>query len=179
MKKHIYQLEKQKVGLQEAYHDLEANERTSLIGSSLTGFEVTNTDAFFIPLLDRELRKVSLFYETEEQRLADEVSALQQDIERQEENGPYAGHQYEDDADADDDDEEDDDFDLHSPVMSRDRTQSPARQRRRHSRSVSSAAPGAPSGECWPPLYMSTLSGVEFIRVYQEVGGRWTPRPAG
>ncbi|KAI0711847.1 Sodium/sulfate symporter [Cerioporus squamosus] len=145
LKKHIYQLEKQKVGLQESYHDLEANERSALIGSGPSASELTNTDAFFIPLLDRELRKVCMFYEMEEQRLADEVSALQQEIERQEENGPYAGHQYEDEEDADED-EEDDEFDLHSPGISRERTQSPARQRRRHSRSMSSAAPGVPSG---------------------------------
>ncbi|RPD54787.1 Sodium/sulfate symporter [Lentinus tigrinus ALCF2SS1-7] len=146
LKKLIYQLEKQKAGLQESYHDLEANERTSLIGAAPSGFELTNTDAFFIPLLERELKKVCLFYETEEQRLADEVSALQQEVDSQEESGPYAGHQFADGEDVDEEYEEDDDFDLHSPIMSRDRTQSPARQRRRHSRSVSSAGPGVPSG---------------------------------
>ncbi|TFK93792.1 Sodium/sulfate symporter [Polyporus arcularius HHB13444] len=144
LKKHLYQLEKQKAGLHEAYHDLEANERTSLMGSGPSASDLTNTDAFFIPLLDRELKKVCMFYEMEEQRLSDEVKALQQEVERQEENGPYAGHQFEDEEDADEEDEEDDEFDLHSPVH--DRTQSPARQRRRHSRSVSSAGPGAPSG---------------------------------
>ncbi|KAI0353693.1 Sodium/sulfate symporter [Trametes cingulata] len=145
LKKYVYQLEKQKAGLQESFHDLEANESTSLIGA---GSEATNTDALFIPLLDRELKKVCLFYESEEQRLADEVTTLQQEVEQQEHNGPYAGPQYFDDdgdADADADEEEDDDeFDIHSPV--RDRTKSPARRRRQHSRSVSSAGPPAPSG---------------------------------
>ncbi|KAI0648667.1 Sodium/sulfate symporter [Trametes meyenii] len=143
LKKHVYQLEKQKVGLQESFHDLEANEHTSLIGAA--GSNAASTDALFIPLLDRELRKVCLFYETEEQRFSDEVSALQQEIEQQEQNGPYAGHQYMDNEE-DPDDEDDDDFDLHSPTLSRDRTQSPSRQRRRHSRSVSSATPAGPSG---------------------------------
>ncbi|KAI0763315.1 Sodium/sulfate symporter [Trametes elegans] len=142
LKKHVYQLEKHKVGLQESFHDLEANERTSLIGA--VGEDAASTDAFFIPLLDRELKKVCLFYESEEQRLSDEVAALQQEIEQLEQNGPYAGHQYVDDDEDADEDEDDDDFDLHSPILSRERTQSPAR-RRRH-RSLSSARPGGPSG---------------------------------
>ncbi|KAI0706485.1 Sodium/sulfate symporter [Earliella scabrosa] len=146
LKKHIYQLEKQQVGLQESYHDLEANERTSLMGSSGAGGSAApSTDAFFIPLLDRELRKICMFYEMEEQRVMDDVAALQQEVERQEESGPYAGHQYLDD-DGDEDDEEDDDFEVHSPGVSRDRNESPARRRRRHSRSLSSAAPALPSG---------------------------------
>ncbi|KAI0636294.1 Sodium/sulfate symporter [Trametes polyzona] len=144
LKKHVYQLEKQKAGLQESFHDLEANERTSLIG---TGADAASTDALFIPLLDRELKKVCLFYETEEQRLSDEVSTLQQEIEQHEQNGPYAGpHFLDHDEDPDDEDEEDDDFDLHSPVRSGERNQSPTRRRRRHSRSASSAGVGGPSG---------------------------------
>ena len=145
MKKHIYHLEKQKAGLQESYHDLEANERTSLMSGGPSSVDMANTDAFFIPLLDRELRKICVFYEMEEQRLTDDLAALQTDIERQEESGPYAGHQYLDD-DGDEDDEEDDDFEVHSPGVSRDRNESPARRRRRHSRSLSSAAPALPSG---------------------------------
>lgn len=138
MKKHVYQLEKQKVGLQESFHDLEANEHSALIGA---GADAASTDALFIPLLDRELKKVCLFYETEEQRLSDEVTALQQEVEQHELNGPYAGPQYLDDEDPDD--EDDDDFDLHSPIRSGD---SPARQRRRHSRSLSAGV--GPSGTC-------------------------------
>ncbi|KAI0750174.1 Sodium/sulfate symporter, partial [Daedaleopsis nitida] len=146
LKKHVYQLEKQKAGLQESYHDLEANERTSLMGSSgAMGVSEASTDAFFIPLLDRELRKICMFYEMEEQRLSDDIALLQEEVERQEASGPYAGHQYLDE-DGDEDDEEDDEFDMHSPGVSRDRTQSPAR-RRRHSRSLSNAAASAgPSG---------------------------------
>ncbi|KAM5544077.1 hypothetical protein V8D89_002263 [Ganoderma adspersum] len=137
LKKHIYQLEKQKAGLQESYHDLEANERTSLMSGGPSSVDVANTDAFFIPLLDRELRKICVFYETEEQRLTDDLAALQTDIERQEESGPYAGHHYLDEE-GDEDDEEDDDSQLQSPTatLSRDRTQSPSRRRKR---SMSSA----------------------------------------
>ena len=113
--------------------------------SGAGGSAAPNTDAFFIPLLDRELRKICMFYEMEEQRVMDDVAALQQEVERQEESGPYAGHQYLDD-DGDEDDEEDDDFEVHSPGVSRDRNESPARRRRRHSRSLSSAAPALPSG---------------------------------
>ena len=100
-----------------------------------------DTDAFFLPLLDRELRKICVFYETEEHRLTDDLAALQTDIERQEESGPYAGHRYLDEE-GDEDDDEDDDFQLQSPTatVSRDRTQSPSR-RRKHSRSMSSAGP--------------------------------------
>ena len=135
LKKKIYQLEKHQHsgGLQDSYHDLEANEHTSLIGSS----HPSSPDALFIPALDRELEKINLFYVTEEQRLEDDVSALQDEIERQEESGPYAGHQYLN-GDEDDDDEDDDDFDVNSPIDSvRDRTQSPGRRRRQHSLSIS------------------------------------------
>ncbi|KAH9902404.1 Sodium/sulfate symporter [Cubamyces lactineus] len=143
LKKYVYQLEKQKAGLQESFHDLEANERTSLIG---IGADAASTDSLFIPLLDRELRKVTLFYESEEQRLSDEVTALQQEVEQQEQNGPYAGHHFMDNEEDADEDEDDDDFDVQSPVIGRDRTLSPTRQRRRHSRSISSAGPSGPSG---------------------------------
>ncbi|PIL28345.1 hypothetical protein GSI_09496 [Ganoderma sinense ZZ0214-1] len=94
LKKHIYQVEKQKAGLQESCHDLEANERTSLMATGHSSTDMGNTDAFFLLLLDRERRKICMFYETEEQRLTDDLAALQTDIERLEESGPYAGHRY-------------------------------------------------------------------------------------
>lgn len=108
---------------------------------SAGGAAGANTDAFFIPLLDRELHKICLFYDSEEQRLSDETTALQQEIEQQEASGPYAGHEYEDEEG--DEEEEDDEFDLHSPI---DQSNSPTRRRRRRSRSVSVSAPGVPSG---------------------------------
>ncbi|TBU27768.1 Sodium/sulfate symporter [Dichomitus squalens] len=153
LKKHVYQLEKQKAGLQESYHDLEANERSALIGRDSSG---ADTDAFFVPLLDRELKKISVFYETEEQRLSDDITALQQEIAQHEENGPYAGHHYVDESGEDDD--EDDDFELQSPTatLNQDQTQSPSRRRRRHSRSASNAPPWAgnrqPLDQIFPKL---------------------------
>ncbi|KAH9948583.1 Sodium/sulfate symporter [Amylocystis lapponica] len=106
----------------DSFHDLEANEETSLIHD---GGESTSTDALFIPFSNANSRK----------------------FERQEEVGPNAGHEYNVSiSDGEDDDDEDYDvFDLNSgPPMSRERTQSPGR-RRRHARSVSSG-PGGPSG---------------------------------
>ncbi|PIL28341.1 hypothetical protein GSI_09492 [Ganoderma sinense ZZ0214-1] len=139
-KKHIYQLEKQKAGLQESCHDLEADERTSLMTAGRSSTDMGNTDAFFLPLLDRGLRKLCLFYETEEQRLTDDLAALQMGIERQEESGPLCGASLLDEEADEDKDKDDEDFQLQSPTatLSRDRTQSPTR-RRKGSRSISSA----------------------------------------
>ncbi|PIL28327.1 hypothetical protein GSI_09478 [Ganoderma sinense ZZ0214-1] len=82
LKKHIYQLEKQKAGLQESYHDLEANERTSLMAAGHSRTDMGNTGAFFLLLLERELRKICAFYETKEQHFIDDFAPLQTDIER-------------------------------------------------------------------------------------------------
>ncbi|KAH9918924.1 SPX domain-containing protein [Epithele typhae] len=141
LKKQIYLFEKQQAGLRESFHDIEAaNEHTSLIGSG----HPASSDAQFLPLLDRELDKICMFYDMEEQRLTDDVTALQDEIEREEESGPYGGFRYMDAAE-DDDDEDDDDFEATSPIDSRDRTQSPARKKRQHSRSISGTMPPGPS----------------------------------
>ena len=158
LKKHIYQLEKQQAGLRDSYHDLEANEHTSLMGSSHAG----SPDSVFIPLLDRELEKICLFYSVEEQRLTDDVMALQEEVERQEESGPYAGHRYMD-AEGDEDEEDDDDFEATSPIESRDRTRSP-RRRRQQSLSLGSVGP---SGEflfyvlCYP--FLRCMDGAALV----------------
>ncbi|KAH9925488.1 SPX domain-containing protein [Fomitopsis serialis] len=139
LKKTVYQLEKQQAGLGDSFYsehrDLEASEETAL----MSGVTSAATDSIFVPLLDRELKKTCLFYDTQEKEL----------VQEQEEVGPDAGHQYMD-AGTDDDDEDDDDeddFDAHSPVASRDPTRSPSRPpgSRRHARSASSAA-GASRG---------------------------------
>lgn len=65
LKKYVYQLEKQAVSFRDAAHDLEANEQTSLI----QGQDHLSTDALFVPLLDRELKKICLFYEMQEAEL--------------------------------------------------------------------------------------------------------------
>jgi len=147
LKKAVYQLEKQQLGLADStrdLRDLEANEETALMGH----VDHASTDALFVPLLDRELRKICMFYETQERELLDEVAQLERLVQQQEEVGPDAGHQYMD-ADTEDDDEDDedeDDFNATSPPVSRDHTRSPSRKpSRRHGRSLSSAA-GGPSG---------------------------------
>lgn len=70
LKKYVYQLEKQQAGYRDTVHDLEANESTSLMRDGGPG---AATDGLFIPLLDRELKKITLFYEAQEKELLDEV----------------------------------------------------------------------------------------------------------
>ena len=129
------------MGFRDAVHDLEANESTSLIHTH----DHVSTDALFIPLLDRELRKISLFYESQEQELLDEVTKLEQLVQQQEEFGPDVGHQYDrEEFGDDDDDEEDDDFVTRSPEINA-WSRSPMSSRRR--RSASDTNGYNPSGE--------------------------------
>ncbi|KAF9811049.1 hypothetical protein IEO21_06678 [Rhodonia placenta] len=148
LKKTIYQLEKQQVGLADStrdLRDLEANEETALMGH----VRHTDTDSLFVPLLDRELKKICVFYESQERELLGEVAQLERLAQQQEEAGPDAGHQYMDpdvDTEEEDEDDEGDEFNTMSPPISRDHTRSPSRRPgRRHARSLSSAA-GGPSG---------------------------------
>lgn len=120
MKKYIFQLEKQQLGADGSYRDLESNERVSLIDHDSSAI-----DALFRPLLDRELTKITLFYESQEKELLEELSQLEQQIKDHEEAGPDAGYHY---MYHDDDDDDDDD---NSPSRSR-----PPRRRRRKSTSV-------------------------------------------
>lgn len=76
----------------------------------------------FIPLLDRELTKVAIFYEHQEKELIHELEHLEKSILEQEELG--LGRYYDDFTDDDDDDSLDGSM---SPVM---RRQSESRQRR-------------------------------------------------
>ncbi|KAI0791213.1 Sodium/sulfate symporter [Abortiporus biennis] len=150
LKKQVYKLEKQQAGLRDTYHDVEANERTSLMDST----HVSDTDAQFIPLLDRELRKICIFYESQEKDLLDDVAELQRLVQQQEDLGPNGNH-YDTYQDEDDDDEDEDGFDIqHSPIMSRDGTL-PRTHHRNRSRSTSMGA-GVPSGSNFarhaPPL---------------------------
>lgn len=127
LKKYVYQLEKQAVGFRDATHDLEANESTSLIHDQ----DSAPTDALFVPLLDRELKKISLFHELQEAELMKEVEDLKNLVQQQENYGPNSRHQYEDhDYDDDDDDEEDDEFGaLQSPTATWSRSPGNRRQR--------------------------------------------------
>ncbi|PSS34029.1 hypothetical protein PHLCEN_2v1933 [Hermanssonia centrifuga] len=143
LKKYVYQLEKQQAGLHEAIHDLEANEGTSLIQDR----DIASKDALFIPLLDRELKKMCSFYELQETNLLREVNDLEKLVQQQEEYGPDIGHQYLDhvDEEDDDDDDDDDDFAQRSPAASWSR--SPL-SRRKRSLSESTGLRGA-SGSNW------------------------------
>ena len=127
MKKYVYQLEKQAVGFRDVAHDLEANESTSLIRDQ----DTLSTDALFIPLLDRELKKISLFYDLQEAEFLKEIEDLKNLVQQQEDYGPDSGHQYENhDYDDDDDDEEDDEFGaLQSPTATWSRSPVSRRQR--------------------------------------------------
>lgn len=133
LKKYIYQLEKQQNTLDRSYtRDLESNEHSSLMGRGGD----TGSDAVFVSFLDKELKKITLFYEHQEKELMDEVTELEEQAIQQEEAGLAAGMYYEDgfegDDDDDDDDEDEDDFGgLHaSQSRERDRSGAPRRRRR-------------------------------------------------
>lgn len=119
LKKYIYQLEKQQAGHLVA--DLESGERTSLLDQS------DATDSLFIPLLDRELKKIVTFYEHQQQELLEELQDLEKDVELQDELGLRGeetwGHY------ADDDDDDDDDSVSRSPARVRHRSLSHQRKR--------------------------------------------------
>ncbi|KAJ3485414.1 hypothetical protein NLI96_g4980 [Meripilus lineatus] len=137
LKKHVYQLERQQLSMRDTGHDLEANEHTSLMGNH---HDITSMDSQFIPLLDRELKKITLFYESQEKELMDDVVELQRLIQQQEDLPLDGRHRYmtSEDGDDDDDDDEEDEFDVQSPTLSRTtHSRSPVRNRRRRSRSES------------------------------------------
>lgn len=105
MKKYIYQLEKQQHGHTTLSHsflgDVEASERSGLLDEH----DASNTNALFIPLLDRELKKITLFYESQEKELVDELVELEEDVNRREEAGLEGNSLYLEGSDDDDDDE--------------------------------------------------------------------------
>lgn len=150
LKKHVYQLERQQLSMRDTGHDLEANEHTSLMGNH---HDITSMDSQFIPLLDRELKKITLFYESQEKELMDDVVELQRLIQQQEDLPLDGRHRYmtSEDGDDDDDDDEEDEFDVQSPTLSRTtHSRSPVRNRRRRSRSESGGV--ANSGISLPPI---------------------------
>jgi phosphate transporter len=138
LKKYIYQLEKQQHDLGRSSHDLEANERETLIEQATR----TATDSVFVPLLDRELKKIVFFYESQEKELLDAVANLEELVKDQEEAGLAAEHQYLVEGEEDDDDDDDDDDEPASLSLSRDESRPPKRRRRR-----SSATPRYVAGE--------------------------------
>ena len=139
LKKYVYQLEKEQTHYRDAVHDLEANESTSLIRSS----DHVSTDALFIPLLDRELKKICLFYELQEQELFNEVTELERLVQQQEDYGPDVGHQYDhEEYDDDDEEEEEDDFVPRSPEATWSRSPVSSRRQRSQSDAPRHAASG-------------------------------------
>ncbi|KZT27225.1 Sodium/sulfate symporter [Neolentinus lepideus HHB14362 ss-1] len=147
LKKAIYQLEKQRASGEHPYADLESNERTSLIGRQ----DSSSTDAIFIPLLDHELKRITLFYGAKEAEVLNELAGLEEMVKEQDEAGPVTDDHYMHDIDEDDEDEDEDDDD--SPTRSRTRTHTPpgngrdpstsargGRRKSRHQRRYSAAS---------------------------------------
>ncbi|KLO17367.1 SPX-domain-containing protein [Schizopora paradoxa] len=104
LKKQIYLLEKAPIRHSAHDGDLEANERSALMGESAT-------DNVFRHLLDGELKKVCEFYMAQEQKVLGELSELEQLVKmKDEESFTGADRQYMNvDGDFDDDDDDDDD----------------------------------------------------------------------
>lgn len=106
MKKHIYQLEKQQHGHERLRvdADVEGGEYRPLLedGGILTG-----TDAVFVPLLDRELKKIELFYDQQAKELMEDLHDLEKDIALQDEIGLQGGTYYDDFDGASDDGDDD------------------------------------------------------------------------
>ncbi|KAJ3518184.1 hypothetical protein NLJ89_g10 [Agrocybe chaxingu] len=150
LKKYIYQLEKQQAGHEHLLaHDIESNERSSLLRQG----DASSTDSLFIPLLDRELKKIVLFYEHQEKELLDDLEELERDVELQEEIGLRGGEHYQD---FDEEDEEDDDSISRSPVGTR-------RRRKSSSAARGQRLPGGPSGlpDASPVLRRQSISSNE------------------
>ena len=102
MKKYIYQLEKQQYDHETLNHTSHRDlEHTAL----LEGHNVSDTDTLFIPLLDRELKKITLFYESQEKELCEDLTELEKDIQKQEDAGMDGGDRYLEQSDDEDDDE--------------------------------------------------------------------------
>lgn len=123
LKKCIYQLEKQQHSYEQLLtYDPESDERSTLLAG-----QDASTDAMFIPLLDRQLRKIVTFYEQQEKELINDLEVLEKSLLEQEDVG--LGRRYYDDlTDDDDDDSIEESF---SPVGRR----QPTNHQRRHSRS--------------------------------------------
>jgi len=102
LKKYIYQLEKQQYDHETLNHTSHRDlEHVAL----LEGHDVSDTDTLFIPLLDRELKKITLFYESQEKELCEDLNELEKDIQKQEDAGMDGGDRYLEQSDDEDDDE--------------------------------------------------------------------------
>lgn len=131
LKRHIYRLEKEHHRLSQSLIDLEANEHTALVLQP----DISSIDAIFVPLLDHELQKISVFYEEKEKELFDALQTLEDLVAEQEEAGLDAWERYIDDFADEEDDEDDEDEQIGDHVHFEDE-RSP-KGRRRKSSSVS------------------------------------------
>ena len=103
LKRHIYRLEKEHHRLSRTNIDLEANERTALVEQP----DFSSFDNVFIPLLNQELHKITVFYERKEKELFDDLQTLEDLVAEQDEAGAAGWEHYMDDyIDEDDEDEE-------------------------------------------------------------------------
>ncbi|KAF8547929.1 Sodium/sulfate symporter [Imleria badia] len=139
LKRHIYQLEKEHHRLSRANIDLEANERTALVEQP----DFSSIDGIFVPLLNQELHKISLFYQDKEKELFDALQALEDLVAEQDEAGPEAWEHYMDDYADEDEDDEDEDEQLGNDHV-RFEDESIPKRRRRKSSSVSFRPRSAP-----------------------------------
>ena len=148
LKRHIYQLEKEHHRLTRASTDLEANERTALVDQP----DFSSIDAVFIPLLNKELLKISLFYEEKEKELLNDLQTLEGLVAEQDVVGPATWERYmdehpgEEDEDEDDDDDDDDDEEQIGGEHVRFESEALPKRRRRKSSSAS-IRPRSGSGE--------------------------------
>jgi phosphate transporter len=112
LKKQIYLVEKLQSGLDTTYHDIES-QRAPLLGNS-------DTDQVFSQHLDRELKKITLFYESQAAELFEESEELEAQVAEQEEvemrNYPEFD---EEDEDEEDEDGEREDENVSQPGESR------------------------------------------------------------
>ena len=148
LKKAIYQLEKRQHGLE---HDLESNERVSLLEDS----DRSDTDAIFIPLLDKELNKIIVFYDAQEKELLNDVAQLEEEVRQTEEAGLSGRGQYFDEDEDDEeeflDDDDDDDDEETNGATSREPTRSPRRKRRKSSVGLSRQRSTGPFHSSYSP----------------------------
>ncbi|KAF9230363.1 SPX domain-containing protein [Melanogaster broomeanus] len=142
LKRRIYQLEKEQHRMtRSSYTDLEANEHTSLVDRP----DVSVLDSTFIPLLDQELKKVTLFYEEKEKELFEELAELEELVAEQDAAGLAAGEHYLHDY-ADEDDDDDDEDDQIGDHVHFDEGQVPKRRRRKSSSVSMGYGPRSTSG---------------------------------
>ncbi|TFK34530.1 SPX domain-containing protein [Crucibulum laeve] len=168
LKKYIYQLEKAQHGLESSVPDLSGNQEAGEYASLLPAPSSTS-DSVFVPLLDRELKKITLFYETQERELMDELTELEEAVQHQEELGLEAGDHYMDHPSGEEGEDEDDRSSISGP-------RSPDETRRRsasgHRKSTSSVGRRySITGDPPSPVQYFRRHSVSSLEEQDEEGG--------